>query len=318
MVGGLDNADTNVTNTKSELVDPISHQVTVLPQQLVGRLHQTVTVAAGERVVQAGGVVRSGDYWSSVDRVDVLDLKTREWTPGAPLHTARSDHAAVTLKDGRVMVIGGNLDTKLLASVEIYDVHANAWTLAAPLPRPRTQHSAVLLNDGRVLVAGGIDSDGGATDTTFVYDPTTNAWTDGPRMTQARLQESVVLLPSGDVLFAGGDGSAGATSELYVARERRFVASGMLRQPRFVAQAAALPDGRVVVNGGLAPHISKFDPLASTEIWDPKTGQWNVLAPSPSARAWGKLIWGGTALFLVSGSGRDESAVGSVERLAVE
>lgn len=306
-----------MTNTKSEVVDPISHKVSVLAQQLVGRIHQTVSVAADERVVQAGGVVWSGDYWSPVDRVDVFDAKTRTWTAGAPLHNARSDHAAVTLKDGRVMVIGGNFDARLLSSVEIYDVHSNAWTMAAPLPRPRTQHSAVALNDGRVLVAGGIDSDGGATDTTFLYDPGANAWSDGPRMTQARLQEAIAMLPSGDVLFAGGDGSAGSTSEVYLAREGRFVASGPLNHPRFVAQAAALPDGRVVVNGGLPPHLTKFDPLASTEIWDPKSGRWNDAASATSARAWGTLIWADGAVFLVSGSGPNESAVGTVERFTV-
>lgn len=317
-MGGLDNADTNVTNTKSELIDPISHKVAVLPQTLVGRLHQTVSVTADERVVQAGGVVRSGDYWSTVDRVDVLDTKTRRWTDAAPMHAARSDHAAVTLKDGRVMVIGGNHDAQLLSSVEIYDVHANTWTMAAPLPRPRTQHSAVVLADGRVLVVGGIDSDGGATDTTFVYDPATNRWGDGPRMTQARLQEAIAVLPSGDILFVGGDGSAGSTSEIYLAREQRFVASGLLNQPRFVAQAAALPDGRVVVNGGLPPRVTRFTPLSSTEIWTPSTGQWNVVAPSTSPRAWAKLIWDEGALFLVSGTGLDETAIGSVERLTVE
>lgn len=292
--------------------------MSVLPQHLIGRIHQTVNVAAGERVVQAGGVVWSGDYWSPVDRVDVFDAKTRTWTPGAPLHDARSDHAAVTLKDGRVMVIGGNVDARLLASVEIYDVRANVWTMAAPLPRPRTQHAAVVLNDGRVLVAGGIDSDGSATDTTFVYDPASNVWSDGPRMTQARLQEAIAVLPSGDILFAGGDGSAAGTSELYLAREDRFVASGMLQQPRFVAQAAALPDGRVVVNGGLPPRMTRFDPLASTEIWDPKTGHWERAGAASSPRAWGTLIWSQDALFLVSGAGPNESAVRSVERLTFE
>src|SRR5512133_1066316 len=226
IVGGLDKSDPLVTNPKTELVDPLAHRVAVLPQQLVGRLHQTATLGAGERVVQAGGVVWSDGSWTPVARVDVYDVKTRQWRTAAPLHDARSDHAAVALKDGRVMVIGGNFDTRLLSTVEILDPRVDRWTMAASLPRPRTQHAAMRLADGRVLVAGGIDIDGGATDTTFLYDPIANAWSYGPRMREARLQESGVVLPSGDVLFVGGNGSSAGSSELYLAREERFELSG--------------------------------------------------------------------------------------------
>lgn len=318
VIGGLNQADPQVTNYRSELIDPLTHKVAVLSQQLIGRLHQTVTVAADERVVEAGGVVWSGGYWSPVDRVDVFDVRTNTWRSAAPLHGARSDHAAVSLKDGRVMVIGGNFDTKLLKTTEIYDARSDSWTIAASMPRPRTQHSAVRLADGRVLVAGGIDVDGGATDSTFIYDPATDAWSDGPRMTQPRLQEAVVALPSGDVLFAGGDDAAAGSAEIYLAKENRFVPTGSLVHPRFVAQGAALPDGRVALNGGLPPHASSYAPLNSTELWDPRTGTWSEAASVSSARAWGKLLWVGDALFLVSGTGPNESPVSSVERLTLD
>jgi large repetitive protein len=318
VVGGLDKSDPLVTNPKTELVDPLGHKTQILTQEVVGRLHQTATLAAGERVVQAGGVVWSVDHWTPVARVDVYDVKTRQWRPAAPLHDARSDHAAVALKDGRVMVIGGNFDTRLLSSVEIYDPRTDVWTKAASLPRPRTQHAAVRLADGRILVAGGIDTDGGATDSTFIYDPSANTWSDGPRMREARLQESVVMLPSGDVLFVGGNGASAGSSELYLAAEERFGPSGALAHPRFVAQAAALPDGRVVVNGGLPPRSDGFAPLSSTEIWDPATRTWSEAPPASSARAWAKLLWVGGAMFLISGSGADEDAQGSVERLTFE
>jgi N-acetylneuraminic acid mutarotase len=317
VVGGLDRGDPQVTNTRSELIDPLSLNVAVLGQALLGRLHQTVTLGKGERVVMAGGVQWLGEQWLPVDRVDVYRTATRSWSLGATLKEARSDHAATTLKDGRVAVIGGNFNTKLLRSVEIYDATSDTWQRAAPLPRPRTQHTAVTLRDGRVLVVGGIDSNGGATDSTFLYDPTSDAWSDGPRMTVPRLQHATVVLPSGDVLLAGGDGLAAGTSEIYLAREQRFEATGLLVHPRLVAQMAALPDGRVVLTGGLPPTMTEYRPMSSTEIWDPVARAWRLLTPTAAGRAWGTLIRVGGALYLVSGTGSDETAFRSVERLPI-
>ncbi|HEU5287506.1 MAG TPA: kelch repeat-containing protein [Candidatus Limnocylindria bacterium] len=318
VLGGLDPRDADVTNPRTELIDQFSGSVALLPQTILARLLQTVTLGAGERVVVAGGVVWEGPRWAPVARVDVYEVARRSWRAAAPLHSARSDAAAAALKDGRVAVFGGNFGTRLLDTVEIYDPRRDAWTEGAPMPRPRTQHSAVLLKDGRVLIAGGIDKDGGPTATTFLYDPSANAWTAGPLMTQPRMQQSTVLLANGDVLFAGGDDAAASTSELFLASEGRFVASGALQHPRFVAQAAALPDGRVVLNGGLPPHMTTYAPLGSTEIWDPRTGKWREVAPAASPRAWAKLISIEDAVFLVSGSGPGEDAVSSVERLTLD
>jgi hypothetical protein len=318
VVGGLDPKDPQVTNESVELIDPLSTKVTVLPQRLLGRLHQSVTVTSKEKVVMAGGVEWQGSHWSPVDRVDVYDPTSRTWYAAAPMLVSRSDHISVALADGRVLAIGGNHDVKLLASTEIYDPTTNTWKPGPSMPRPRTQHAAVTLRDGRVMVVGGIDSDGGPTDTTFVYDPATNKWSDGPTLTMPRLQQATVVLPNGDVLLAGGDGAAASSSEIYVAREDRFVASGSLVQPRLVAQMAALSDGRVVLTGGLPPTMTSYRPLTSTEIWDPLTRTWRALAPVAEGRAWGSLVRVGHALYLVSGNGTDEAAFRSVERLPID
>src|SRR5207248_8706479 len=137
VVGGLDRADADVTNPKTELLDPVAHNVSVLPGMILPRLHPTVALSRDDRVVVAGGVVWAGDEWDPVDRVDIYDVSHHSWHIGPQLKFARSDAAAVTLKDGRVAVFGGNFDTRLLSSVEIYDPAREAWTTAAPMPRPR-------------------------------------------------------------------------------------------------------------------------------------------------------------------------------------
>ena len=317
IVGGFDRSVPDVMNGQSELVDPATGSVALLPQPLLGRIHQSMTAAWDDLVVVAGGVEWFQTYWSPVDRVDVFRPSQSEWVRGAHLRHPRSDHAATALQDGRVFITGGNANTTLLRSSEIYDARMDAWTEAAPMPRPRTQASAVTLFDGRVLVTGGIDANGAPTNTTFIYDARTDSWSDGPPMTVARLQQVAVPLPSGDVLFAGGDGIASGTSEVYRFGESRFVASGTLVTPRLVAQAAALSDGRVVLSGGLPLRMQAFAPLRSAEIWDPKTGLWSELPPAPTPRAWGSIVIVRGVVYQLSGTGEGESAYRTIERLAL-
>jgi hypothetical protein len=318
VVGGLDRDDPHVTNTASELVNVKTGAVSVLHEQLVGRLHQTLTRASGDRVVMAGGVVFQTTHWDPVDSVDVYLPFERKWISASPLIDARSDHAATAMLDGKVLVTGGNQGPRLLQSTEIYDAKNDRWFRSSPLPTPRTAHSAFTLRDGRVLVAGGIDPSGAATDTTFIYDPPADQWSEGPRMTLPRVQHAAVRLANGDVLFIGGDGAASGTSERYVADLGKFVISGTLVEPRGSAQAAALPDGRVVLVGGMPPRDDEFAPLRSAEMWDPTTERWTALPPSPTARAWPSVLIVGGVVYQLSGTGDAEAAYRTIERLAID
>jgi len=317
VVGGLDRDDPDVTNAESELVDVKTGAVTVLKHQLVGRLHQTMTRAPGDRVVVAGGVVFKTTHWDPVDSVDVYLPLERKWIPASPLIDARSDHAAVALLTGMVMVIGGNQGSRLLQSVEIYDAKNDRWFRASPLPTPRTEHSAFTLSDGRVLVAGGVLADGAATNTTYIYNPPADSWAEGPPLTLPRVQHAAVQLANGDILFSGGDGAASGTSERYDVKLEKFVLSGTLVEPRLAARAAQLPDGRVVLVGGMPPRNEEFAPLRSAEIWDPVSARWSALPPSPTPRAWPSILMVGGVVYQLSGTGDAEAAYRTIERLAV-
>jgi hypothetical protein len=318
VVGGLDRDAPDVTNTESELVDVKTGGITVLHQQLEGRLHQTMTRALGDRIVVAGGVKFQTTHWDPVDRTDVYLPAERKWLSAASMIEARSDHAATPMLNGMVMVIGGNQGPRLLQSTEIYDVKNDRWFRAAPLPEPRTELSAFMLGDGRVLVAGGVDPSGAASDKTFIYNPPGDVWTDGPRMRVARVQYAALQLANGDILFMGGDGAASGTSERYDARLGVFAPSGTLVDPRQAARAAALPDGRVVLVGGMPPRNEDFSPLRTAEMWDPLTERWSALPPSLTARAWPSILVVGAAIYQLSGTGDAEASYRTIERLAVD
>ncbi|HET8568887.1 MAG TPA: kelch repeat-containing protein [Candidatus Limnocylindria bacterium] len=316
VVGGLDADDPEVTLYRSELVDPDDGSAVRLPQPLLGRVNHTVTAAWGDRIVVIGGTDFRRDHWAPVDRVEVFIPDSRTWLIGAPLREPRSDHGATALRDGRVLVTGGNQGARLLRTTEIYDPSTNTWTIAAPMPRPRTQFSIATLIDGRVLVAGGFRDDGRITRETLIYDPARDRWTAGPDTIEPRLNHAMVKLPGGDLLFIAGEASASDNAERFDARRREFVPAGRLRSARVVPQAAALEDGRVVLAGGLPfpATVRTFSPVEIVEIWDPRTSTWSTTISAPSARAFGALIATERGLFRVSGSEPDERSALTIER----
>ena len=149
----------------------------------------------------------------------------------------RYAHTATLLFDGRVLVVGGNVDEETrLDSAELYDPQTGRWSATGSLNEPRARHIATLLDDGRVLVAGGgafeTPEAGGefiAEDSAELYDPATGRFTPAGRMTVGR---SVGFLPGGVV---------------------------------WRPSVTSLPDGlEMIVGGSTEPMIDVFDPLTNT------------------------------------------------------
>lgn len=317
--GGLDEHDPQVVSTTTELIEPLTGATRTLPQRLPGRLHHTVTVGWGDRVVVAGGVEWYGQSFHSSDRVDVYLPYQRQWVHAHPLLQARSDHGAAPLADGRVLVTGGNFNARPLASTEIYDPRTDSWVEVAPLPAPRVRFSIAALPDGRVLVAGGLSRIGQPLGSSFIYEPDHDRWVAGPNLAFARVQHAAVTLPSGDVLFIGGQFAASNTAERYDVRRNIFTFAGTLIRPRLVEQAVVLPGGRVLITGGSLelPGRTDWVPVADAEIWDPATNLWSAFASPALSRALGDLVATREGLFLVGGIGDGLAARQTIERLVI-
>jgi hypothetical protein len=97
----------------------------------------------------------------------------------------------------------------------------------------------------------------------------------------ARVHHSATLLQNGKVLVAGGAGSNGATgivyldsAELYDPATGAWTITGRLNEARGFHSATLLPDGRVLVAGGI--HDDFLNVHSNTaEIYDPATGAWS-------------------------------------------
>src|SRR5262249_61326324 len=90
---------------------------------------------------------------------------TSTWAATASMSSARLNHRAALLSDGRVIVINGTSTgspSGNLATVEIWSPGTGSWAPSASTSVARSNFSATLLGDGRVLAAGGISQTGQA------------------------------------------------------------------------------------------------------------------------------------------------------------
>ena len=143
----------------------------------------------------------------------------------------------------------------------------------APLTQGRWGHTATLLEDGRVLIVGGQSTPSQKLASAEIFDPATETWSAAASMAERRSSgHRSVLLEDGRVLALGENDDG--TAEIYDPATDQWSAAGTMIQAREWASATLLPDGRVLVAGGLDATKAGREELLSAEIFDPSTGEW--------------------------------------------
>jgi N-acetylneuraminic acid mutarotase len=115
-----------------------------------------------------------------------------------------------------------------------------------------------------------------------------NSWFAVSPMAEPRSNQTATLLLDGDVLVAGGYNSSvvgGSTvqltlAELFDPSSRSWIRAAPMRVARDDAQAALLPDGRVLVIGGYEMP-GCCENASTAETYDPPSNTWSS-APAPS------------------------------------
>lgn len=227
-----------------------------------------------------------------------------------------------------------------------YDPETNAWQLITPAPfEPSIGLRAVLLDGpdcdqppaeapkhcGTVLVVGSGQSPQAAR-----YDPLADEWIEAASPAEPRSKYVMTLIDGdvcegeqapeacGQVLKASGvESIAGrarrmTTAELYdpAADEWRFTATDP-PAGRELSAVMSLPDGRVVVAGGL---VGFMGPSAEAEVFDPDGETWQPLESMPEPReghgavalADGRVLIAGGATQPAGGSGQSREIIDSV------
>ena len=162
---------------------------------------------------------------------------------------------------------------------------SGTWTLTGQMVNSEQNATATLLQNGKVLVSGG---DLGALTLAInkaqIFDPATNSWTAAPNMKAFRMGHSGTLLPNGKVLIAGGINYVSPnyvvlkSTELYDPGTNTFTAAPPMVNPRQAHTATLLPNGKILVIGGMSAYIPRLAYLictATAEIYDPATSTWS-------------------------------------------
>ena len=183
---------------ESEMYDPVEQTWSEAGVMSEKRLLHTTTLLNDGRVLFVGGVKGGiGQEGAANTSADMFDPGTDTWSPAAEMSIGRAGHTATLLRDGRVLVIGGQ---GKIDGAEIYDPSTGVWTPAGTMSETRTDHTASLSSDGRVLVTGGL----GRVFSTELFDPSSGVWSAGPEMAEPRYFHSATVLADGRVLVAGG------------------------------------------------------------------------------------------------------------------
>jgi len=207
---------------------------------------------------QSGGV-----NWSKLVPDASGDYSNGTWTALAPMLNTRLYYASAVIRDGRVIVCGGEYSNAggETNKCEMYNPVTNAWTVVSP-PAGWTQvgdAASCLLPDGRLLMGNlsGVK--------TAIYDPVAGTWSPGANKGASASEETWTLLSDQTVLTV--QCSNRPFAEKYIAPANLWVTAGKL--PVDLVEAASieigpavlLPDGRVFCVGA-TPHTALYTPPA--------------------------------------------------------
>jgi hypothetical protein len=214
-----------------------------LPAPLTGAL--AVTLPNGHALIIGGQ-----DNTSVLSAVTEYDPATETLQGRAPTIVGHVQHTATVLKDGRVLIVGGDPPN----TCELYDPSTGPTLCPVPPAGKLANHAATLLADGRVLITGG--SMQGAAQ---IFDPDAGVWVDAGQPFAPRVLHNSVLLSDGRVLVIGGQdpafGISLITTELFDPGNRVAPDAGASSDggvPDAGAPDSGVPDAGVADGG--EPH----------------------------------------------------------------
>jgi hypothetical protein len=309
----------------AELYDPATGTFSGTGSMKTARAGATATLLPNGAVLIAGGYfIDATGATVALASAELYDPTTAVFTPAGSMSSARYNHTATLLTDGRVMLAGGTGSSASLSSVELYEPGTSAFSSGGSMTTARTGHTATSLATGWILLAGGARTDQPGSPvylaSTELYDPATGTSMAGGSMAAVRYTHTATLLPNGRVLIAGGlaivgGGSKGslASAELYDPGAATFTPTGSMAAARSGHLAVILANGLVLVAGGLGLSGSgaASNPTAA-ELYDPAGGAFSVVGTTTGrSGATGTLLANG--LVLIAGGGNTSGILASAE-----
>jgi hypothetical protein len=173
------------------------------------------------------------------------------------------------------------------------------WTPGPSLTIGRWGNNAVNLDDGSLLIVG---PDATNVTTAETLDPAGTAFRTAGKLGAQHGGPVVARTSNGRVLVAGGNPGVlfhpTNAVEVFDPTSRSWSATGSLNVAREEAAGAALPDGTVLVCGGIRDGTAAE---ASCELYDPKSGRWSLTTVMSGPRHFHAMVALSDGRFLVIG-----------------
>jgi len=241
----------------------------------VTRYRHTATLLPSGKVLIAGG--RDAAY-NARSTAELFDPSVNGGAGGFQtlanaMTSARAEHVALALKDGRILLTGG-ISGSVLATAETFDPATGHFTATSPLHQVRIHHTATLLDSGKVIITGG--DQGGVGTSAELFDPAgasgLGAFSDLPPMAASRYFHAAALLKSGQVLITGGSNGGLLFKAEFFSPTGNGGAGTMtptvdMAAGRALHSMTPLQDGRCLIAGGAVSSLTLDS--RSTEWYDP-------------------------------------------------
>ncbi|WP_306581140.1 kelch repeat-containing protein [Dokdonella sp.] len=174
---------------------------------------------------------------------------------------------------------------------------------------PRSEAFATLLDDGSVLISAGHEAGGAYVNSAEKFDPSTGAFADAGEMFWGYRSANcgtATRLRNGSVLYAG---CFSGTAEIYDPLLGTFTATGNMQEPVGNYSASLLPDGSVLIAGGVVwdSDANAFVGRNTSEVFDPSTGQFTLSGPMMTVRYRHAAASLGGGRILVAGGTKGET-----------
>jgi hypothetical protein len=194
--------------TRAEAYDPALGSFIATGSLGIGRYGHTATLLPSGEVLIAGGERIDDDGFDiALSSAEIYNPATGRFHPTGSMRAARKHHTATLLRDGQVLIAGGEDNNgHALDTAELYNPGSGTFRSTGRMSSAHDSGTATLLNDGRVLVAGGFGGAVGVTSAAELYDAASGSFEGTGAMHIAREFFTATLMSDGRVLMVGGFG----------------------------------------------------------------------------------------------------------------
>jgi hypothetical protein len=262
-------------NTAAKVWDPVTNSFlnATISSQIFCAAHSAL--ADGRQLVVGGH--NGGEV--GIRDTNIFDPANNSWQATDDMQFARWYPSDITLPDGRVVTLSGQITPGVYADVpEIYNPSTNQWSnisVNTSSLREPEYPLTFLLPNGKIYTIGPTNG------SLHTFDVNSPSWVNSGSISK---KGSAVMYRPGKILYTGGgcQGCA-STNQAQTIDLNLFNPSWQSTQSmgfqRYNHNLVILPDGKVMAVGGskTVDQESRSGTLTN-EIWDPATGSWATVA----------------------------------------